>query len=341
MQVRAAQARTAPVLCWPGMSADPDAAPNRPPSHPLPAARLAAAVRRRTAHLGPTHRALLWSIGAGFLFSALNVVSRTLTQQLHPMQAQFLRYLFGLLVMLPLVARAGLRAYRPQRVAPHFTRGAVHTLGLVLWFMALPHIPLADTTALGFTSPIFILVGATLFLKEPMRWERWVATVVGFLGVLVVVAPRLSDSGGAWHLAMLASSPVFAASFLLTKVLTRTESPEVIVLWQAITITLFSVPLAWPVWQHPSAWQWAGFALCGLLGTTGHYCLTRSLRTADISATQSSKFLDLVWASIWGWLVFSDLPSISTLAGGVLIATATLWLAGRESRSMGRGERAT
>jgi drug/metabolite transporter (DMT)-like permease len=297
---------------------------------------LHAALHRRTAHLSPTARALLWSVGAGLLFSVLNTVARSLTLHLHPMEAQFLRYLFGVLVMLPLVWRAGLAAYRPQRIGGQFLRGLVHTVGLALWFTALPRIPLADMTAIGFTGPIFILVGAFLFLREPMRWERWLATGIGFAGMLVMLGPKFSGSGGWWHLVMLASAPVFAASFLLTKALTRSESTEVIVFWQALTVTLFSLPLALPVWLWPTPWQWAGFALCGLLGTLGHYCLTRSYRYADISATQSVKFLDLIWASALGFVIFTDLPTVSTLVGGAIISVATVWLAQRESRARAR-----
>ena len=208
----------------------------------------------------------------------------------------------------------------------------MHTLGLVLWFLALTHIPLADTTAIGFTGPIFIMLGAWWFLKEPMRWERWVATAIGFGGVLIVLGPKMSGSGGGYHLLMLASAPVFAASFLITKVLTRTENTSVIVLWQAITVTLFSVPAALWVWQSPSAWQWAGFALCGALGSAGHYCLTRSFRVADISSTQSLKFLDLIWSAALGWALFGDVPAETTLIGGAVITAATLWAARREAR---------
>jgi drug/metabolite transporter (DMT)-like permease len=238
--------------------------------------------------------------------------------------------------MLPLVWRAGLAAYRPKRIGGQFLRGAVHTLGLVLWFTALPKIPLADMTAIGFTGPIFIMIGAFLFLgsrcagsagwpprwASPACWSCWARS------------SRAAAAG--WHLVMLASAPVFAASFLLTKALTRTESTEVIVLWQALTVTLFSLPLALPVWQPPTAWQWAGFAVCGLLGSAGHYCLTRSYRHADISATQSVKFLDLMWASLLGLIVFADVPTVSTLIGGAVISAATLWLARRESRALSR-----
>ena len=131
---------------------------------------------------------------------------------------------------------------------------------------------------------------------------------------------------------MLASSPVFAASFLITKALTRYEKPGVIVLWQALTVTVLSLPLALPHWQAPNLWQWAGFVVTGVLGTLGHYCLTRAFHTADISATQSLRFLDLVWASWLGWLVFADVPSTSTWAGALVILLSTVWIARRESR---------
>jgi drug/metabolite transporter (DMT)-like permease len=322
--------------------------PTDPVPDPLPAGAPAAAggrlqaARRHAATWHPTTRALLWSAGAGLSFSVLNAVARQLSLQLDPMQAQFLRYVFGIVVLLPFILRtgmgAGLRAYWPRDLRGQFLRGAMHTAGLVLWFLALPHIPLADTTAIGFTGPIFIMIGAYLFLKEPMRWERWLATGLGFVGVMIVVAPKLSGSGGFWHLVMLASAPVFAASFLLTKALTRYETPGVIVLWQAISVSLFSLPMAIVTWQWPSAWQWFGFLFAGLLGSLGHYCLTRSFSVADISATQSLKFLDLIWAALLGWLIFADLPTQSTLIGGGVICAATLWVAQRERRRVPQGD---
>jgi drug/metabolite transporter (DMT)-like permease len=288
--------------------------------------------RRHAATLPAPVRGLMWAATAGLVFAVLNSSLRLLALQLDPFEAQFLRYLFGLLVMLPLVLRSGVRAYWPKQPGSQFTRGAVHTLGLCLWFAALPKIPLADMTAIGFTGPIFIMVGAYIFFKEPMRWERWLAAGIGLTGVLIVLAPKMTGSGGFYNLVMLASAPVFAASFLLTKSLTRHESTGVIVVWQAISVTLFSLPLALLHWQAPTLWQWCGFALCGLLGSSGHYCLTRSFRSADISSTQSVKFLDLVWASAAGWLVFSESPSRSTLAGGIIICASTLWIARREAR---------
>ena len=297
--------------------------------------RRAAFAHRRASRLDPVMRGLLWSSAAGLIFVLLNTLMRDLTLQLDAFETQFLRYLLGLVVMLPFVIRSGIASYRPRNIGGQFLRGGVHTLGLLLWFSAIPYITLADTTAIGFTGPIFIMLGAAWAFGERMRWERWVASIIGLAGVLIVVAPKLTATGGIYTLVMLASAPVFAASFLITKGLTRYERPAVIVVWQSISVTIFSLPFALVSWKAPTLGQWLAFLACGVLGSAGHYCLTRSFSVADISATQSVKFLDLVWASLLGWLVFSDTPSQSTLIGGVVICASTLWIARRETRRVG------
>lgn len=291
-------------------------------------------VHHHTAHLSPTAKALVWAVASGLFFSVLNATVRSLSQNMHPFQAQFLRYLCGFLVLLPAIYRYGWAAYRPQNVIGQFTRGALHTAGLCLWFVALPQIPLADMTAIGFTTPLFIMLGAYLVFQEPMRWERWVATGIGFAGVMVVVGPQLAQSrqgAGTYHLIMLASAPLFAASFLLTKALTRYETIGTILVWQAITVSILSLPLALLHWQAITGLQALGFLFTGALGSAGHYCLTRAYKQADISATQSTKFLDLVWSGVMGWFVFGDVPTANALMGGAVIAGATLWLARREA----------
>ena len=288
--------------------------------------------RVRVLRLPAVWRGMLWVALSGLLFSCLNATVRTITLSLDPFQSQFLRYLFGIVALLPLVLRKGWLAYRPVNLSGQFWRGAVHSVGLTLWFVALPHLGLADLTAIGFTGPIFIMLGASWFLGEKMRGDRWVAAGIGFAGVVVVVAPRLTGEGGWYALAMLASCPVFAASFLMTKTLTRYEKPGVIVLWQAISVTAFSLPLGLLHWSPPTSWQWLGFGMAGVLGSLGQYCLTRGFRAADISATQSLRFLDLIWASLMGWLVFSDVPSQTTLLGALVILASTIWIARREHR---------
>jgi drug/metabolite transporter (DMT)-like permease len=276
--------------------------------------------------------AIAWTIAAGIAFALLNTLLRVVALRMPPLEVQFLRYFSGLIVMSPFIFRVGVKAYNPKGLTGQLWRGAVHTAGMVLWYMALPHLTLADTTAIGFTGPIFVMVGAALAFGERMYWERWLSAAIGFAGVLIVVGPKMTASGGIYELIMLGSSPLFAASALITKALTKRDKTEVIVVWQCIAISLFTLPLAIPRWEWPTAVQWAIFLSAGVLGSIAHYCATSALREADASATQGVKFLDLIWMTTMGFLVFGDTPTVSTLIGGVVIAGATTWIARRETK---------
>lgn len=299
---------------------------------PAPLRQLAL-LRRRASRLSPVLRGMVWAGLAGLQFVILNALTRDLTRQLGPFETMFLRYAAGTLVLVPLMLRTGFGHWRPLSVPGHFLRGLVHSAGLALWFFGVIHVSLADITAIGFTGPLLIMLGASIFLGEPMRWARWVAAFAGFCGVLLVMAPRVTGQGGGYMLVMLGATTVFAGSYLLTKALTRHERPEVIVAWQNFTVACLSLPLVLlGPWTWPAASQWALLLLCGALGSSGQYCITRALKVTDISATQPVKFLDLLWASLLGWALFGDLPTVWTLAGGAVIAASTVWLARREAR---------
>jgi drug/metabolite transporter (DMT)-like permease len=297
------------------------------------AARRGLRALRQTSHsLSPTTRGLLWALSAGLLFSIASASMRALTQHAHPMQALFLRYVLGLLPLVPMLMHTPLASLKPDAMSGQVWRCALHTVGLMLWFIALPHMPLADMTAIGFTGPLFVLIGAAWLLHEPMSRPRWVAVLAGFAGVLVIVGPAISGTGGWYNLAMLASAPIFAASYLLTKVLTRKDSAKVIVLWQTLLIALMSLPLAVPFWVAMEPLHWGLALIGGVFGTVGHYCLTRSFVAVDISATQSAKFVDLLWAALLGWMLFNDTLRPTTLLGGAVIVAAIALLARHESR---------
>ena len=261
---------------------------------------------------------MLWMSVGGLSLCTMNALMRLMTLELEPMYAQFLRYLFAVPMMLPMVVREGWRAYRPNNLRGQFWRGAVHTGSLSLFFLALPHLSLADTTAIMFTTPIFVLLGAAL---------------VGFGGVLVVLWPHLRGGVGAgvWSLVMLSASPLFAASFLINKALTKRDSPQVIVTWQNLSVTLFTLPLALPFWHTPSLTHVGVFLVCGFLGTFAHYCMTRAFSMVDISAVQPVRFLDLIWSSLLGIALFGATPTVTALAGGAVILASTIWIARRES----------
>ncbi|MDH4325732.1 MAG: DMT family transporter, partial [Betaproteobacteria bacterium] len=125
-------------------------------------------------------------------------------------------------------------------------------------------------------------------------------------------------------------------SYLVAKALTRYDRSDVVVLWQHVWVSILLAPFALAFWSPPSAVQWAFLVACGFLGAGGHYCMVRAFRVADISATQSVKFLELVWAAILGWIVFGTAPAGATVAGGVVILVSTLLLARHESRAVAR-----
>ncbi|MBW6401571.1 hypothetical protein KPL78_27215 [Roseomonas sp. HJA6] len=150
-------------------------------------------------------------------------------------------------------------------------------------------------TAIGFTSLIAVMTRAVRFLGEPILRARWVAAIIGFLGVRVMVTPPFTGTAdGFWSLVMFSSSPLFAASFLITKALTRRDRPEVIVAWQAITVSTFNLPFAVFGWTWPCVEPWGCFLMTGLLGSAGHWCLTEAFRIAELSAIQPVKFIDMI-----------------------------------------------
>jgi len=279
---------------------------------------------------------MLWMAATGVLFTVLNATMKKLSHDLDPWLVGFLRYLLGALVMLAPALRLGARALWPKAPRLQVVRGLFHACGMLLWFTALPMVTITELTAIGFSGPLFICLGAVLFLNERMTGARWAAVLLGFGGVVLVLKPW-EGAGFAGistgMLLMLASAPVFAGSFLVAKVLTRHERSDVMVLWQHLLVTLLLAPFALVLWAVPSPGQWVMLLLCGFLGAGGHYCMTRAFRVADISAVQSVKFLELVWAAILGFFMFGTLPAGWTVAGGMVILLSTLWLAHRESRN--------
>lgn len=278
-------------------------------------------------------------VATGVLFTVLNATMKKVSEQLDPWVVGWLRNTLGALLMLVPVLRHGLARLRPRRHGLQFLRGALHATGLVCWFAALPSVTLPELTAISFTGPLFICLGASLFLGERMTGARWAAVLLGFGGVILVVHPwsaRGFDGVSTGTLLMLLSTPLFSGSFLAAKALTRHEHLDVIVLWQHIWVSALLLPFAASTWTMPSAAQWGLLALCALLGTAGHYCTTRAFKVADISAVQSVRFLDLVWAALLGLAIFGALPNAWTVAGGIVILVSTLWLARREAHSAAR-----
>lgn len=279
----------------------------------------------------PSLRGILWVGISGMLFALLNVFTLIPAQHLNPYVMAFLRYFFGSLFLLPVIWRLGFqRALHTRRMPLHVFRGALHAGGMMLWFVGLPLTTLASITALGFTGPIFVTIGAALFLGEDVRLRRWIAVAVGFAGAMIIIRPGIGDLGiGA--IVILISTPIFSASNLISKALARTDSAATIVIWQNITIVLFAAPVALWFWQTPSWTDVLWFIAAGLCGTLGHICQQNGYQLADITLLQPIGFLSLLWNALLGFFLFSQQPDVWTFVGAAVIFSSAMYISHREA----------
>jgi drug/metabolite transporter (DMT)-like permease len=289
------------------------------------------ALKARWAGMSGNLQGIILVAISGVLFSALNVATYFPAQELNSYMMAFCRYLFGGFFLLPIFFRSGfIEPFRTNRIGVHAFRGALHSAGMQLWFVALPLITLADLTALGFTGPIFITFGAAVFLGEDVRLRRWMAVIVGFLGAMLIVRPGFTEIG-IGVLAALASTPLFSASNLMAKALARTDAADTIVIWQSVFIVLCAAPFAIAFWQTPS-WEHVGwFLIAGLFGTVGHLVMQHGYQLAEISAVQPIGFLSLIWNTLFGFVLFSQQPSVWTFVGAAVIFASAMYISHREA----------
>lgn len=222
---------------------------------------------------------------------------------------------------------ARLRTYRPWL---HARRAVTGTVGMFLTMGVVLLLPLAEATILGFTSPMFAVILATIFLREHVDVWRWSAVVLGLAGVAVIAGP---DRG---HMPLLGLTVGLGAAFFVALVsiqlrdLGRTEEPIRIVFWfSAIGAVMLAPAAMWTGRAHSST-EWAILLATGLAGLFAQLCMTAALRFGSVAAVVTMDYSQLVWATLWGWLVFSQLPPASSWIGGPLIVAAGLLIAWRE-----------
>ncbi|MEM1298627.1 MAG: DMT family transporter [Pseudomonadota bacterium] len=271
----------------------------------------------------------LWMVATGLLFVAVTGIVRHLGSDMPAAEAAFLRYAIGLVMILP--------AFRPLlRQMPsagewrlYILRGVVHGIAVMLWFYAMARIPIAEVTAIGYTAPIFVTIGAAIFLGERFQIRRIAAVLVAFVGALVILRPGLVElSTGA--LAQLMAAPLFACSFLLAKSFTRGADPGLIVAMLSVFCTLTLLPAAVLQWRDPT-WEELGWlTLTAAFATAGHYTLTRAYKAAPITVTQPVQFLQLVWASLLGIWAFGEAVDPFVLLGGAIIIASATYISHRE-----------
>lgn len=308
------------------------------PVTPMPPfSRLAAAARSagdrataRWAALPGNLRGAVWITLAGLLFTVMSAMVKSLGTRLDSLQIGFFRCAFGLLAVLPFMLRAGPAAFRTHRPLLHLWRGLLGTAAMFAGFYSITHLPLADATAIGFASSLFMIVLAVLFLGETVRWRRWTATVVGLLGVLVMVGPGGHGLSPAMAAALFGTVCVATVSVVIKK-LSSTESPMTIVFSFGVVSTAASAVPAALVWQAPTAAELVVLVLIGIVGTVAQSCGIRGFRAGEATAVAPFDYSRLLFAGALGYLLFGDVPTPQTLLGAALIVGSTLYIARREA----------
>jgi drug/metabolite transporter (DMT)-like permease len=276
-------------------------------------------------------RAVLLMVGGTIFFSSMHALIRYLSADLHAFELAFFRNLFGVLVVLPWVLRAGLSPLKTNRLGLHSVRGLFNGIGMLMFFYAVSIAPLADVIALSFTAPIFATILAIVFLREVVGVRRWTAIFVAFLGMLIILRPGLAEISQGQFLAM-ASSALWACSLIMIKILGRTESSITIIAYMIIFQAPVSGLAAMTVWITPTLEQVCVMATMGVLGTVGQWLLIEALKAGDTNVVMPFDFLKMIWAVLLGFLFFNELPGLFTWIGSTVIFSSAVYIAWRESK---------
>jgi drug/metabolite transporter (DMT)-like permease len=265
--------------------------------------------------------AAAWMAGWLTLMVVIAVAGREATRELSVFQIMLMRSVLGMGLLWPLVhAAGGLSAMRTQRLPQHALRNGVHYAAQYGWFVALTLIPLAQLVSIEFTMPIWSAVLAVFFLGERMNGRKWLAVVLGLVGVAVIVRPS-AGTVDAGQLIALACAFGFAISVVLVKSLTRTEAAITVIFWMLVIQSAIGLVPALLVWQWPSAQTWGWVLVVAFCGTYSHYCFARAMQHADTTVVVPMDFLRVPLTALAGWLVYSEQVDLLTGLGVLLILT--------------------
>jgi drug/metabolite transporter (DMT)-like permease len=283
-------------------------------------------------------KAILLKIMSALLFAVMSVLVRSLGDRYPVGQIVFYRSAFAIVPVVAIYAwrgelEAAVRTGRPFR---HIGRGLTAVGAMFCNFSALARLPVVDATAISFVSPLFTVAMSAIFLKERVRIYRWSAVIVGFCGVLVMLAPHLDIGSSAAAAAgavgaLLGLGGAFSASSTIqTRALTASETTSSIVLYFSIVCALAGL-CTWPFGWVTSTWpEFAALAIIGVFGGLAHILLTESYRLAPASVVAPFDYTSILWASLLGYLVFSEVPTIAVFIGGAIITGAGLFVIWRE-----------
>jgi len=274
---------------------------------------------------------LLMTLGLGCL-SMMDGFAKMLGAEYPVWQLTFMRYLMGLVAALPLLLLA-----RPERptlamVRANMLRGVMLLLAAWCFFQAVQFLPLALATTLFATAPLTIIVLGAIFLGEPITRRALGAIAIGMVGVLVICGGSLdlTQLGGATDgmvkgfVLAFGATILYAAAVIMIRARAQHDAKVNIVFFQTLSAVLVSLPFGIGAWQPVATDDWPAFLMLGILGTGGFLLISTALSRAPVATLAPFEYTAFLWASLWGFLFFSEIPQWTTLAGAILIVVAGL-----------------
>ncbi len=266
----------------------------------------------------------------GLCFVAVTALVKYMGTHVPPAQAAFLRYILGLVFLLPMLKDVRQARLTGRQWKLFGLRGAVHSAGVILWFYAMTRIPIADVTAMNYLSPIYVTIGAAVFLGERLAFRRIAAIVVALVGALIILRPGFREISSG-HLAMLVTAVAFAGSYLTAKIMADEVKPTVVVAMLSIFVPIGLAPFAIMNWVTPSLTDLGLLFVVASFATAGHYTMTLAFAAAPVTVTQPVTFLQLVWAVLLGAVVFGEPVDIWVVFGGLVILASVTFITWREA----------
>lgn len=273
---------------------------------------------------------ILWMLVTGLCFVAVTAIVKYLGPRIPPEEQAFLRYFLGLVFLIPMLPALLTTRLNGRLVLQFGLRGALHAVGVMLWFYAMTRIPLAEVTAINYLAPVYVTLGAALFLGERLAMRRIAAVITALIGAVIILRPGFRDVAPG-HFAMLMAAVVFGGSYLLAKVTADKVPAAVVVGMLSIVVTLALAPFAYAVWVTPT---WAEIGILfgvACFATAGHYTMTLAFAAAPVAVTQPVTFLQLVWATALGALVFSEPVDVWVVLGGGIVLASVSFITWRET----------
>jgi drug/metabolite transporter (DMT)-like permease len=270
-------------------------------------------------------------LASTILFSLMHVCVRYLSSELHPFEIAFFRNFLAVIFLLPLIMKNGGEILKTRHFKWQVLRAGLNVFAMLMFFYALSITQIAVVQALSFTAPLFATIMAVLLLGERVKLRRWMAIIIGFTGVLVILQPGFQpiDTGA---LLVLGSSAVWALTLITIKRLSNTDSPLTITTYATIFLSILSLIPATFFWIWPQGWQWGWLLFAALTGTLAQLCLATAFAYADASVVLPFDFAKIIWSSLLVYFIFGELASVNTWIGATLIFSGACYVAIREHR---------